>query len=430
MKAVFWTVIVVLILAGAAIFYALSPREIAAVQPPDRGSFTAAEIGRGEDLARLGYCNTCHTVEGGRPYAGGYAIETAFGTIYSTNITPDAETGIGRWSEAAFARAMRQGLDREGRHLYPAFPYNHFTKLSDADIRALYAFFMTRPPVRQEDRENDLPFPLNIRPILAGWKLLFFRPGRFEPDPKASEIVNHGAYLVEGLSHCGACHTPRNLLQAEKPGSFLRGGEAEGWYAPAIAGDTDAPKPWSAAALKTYLTGGFAKDHGVAAGPMQPVAENLARVPAADVQAIAAYLQPGMRQSEGDPKPAAKQGGGAASDLVKEGEALYGGLCAACHEAETPARYAQGMRLDDSTSLRTLDGRNFVNFLIEGVQPPEGAPGPFMPPLAGTLTDHQIVALAAFVRQRYAGLPAWQDLQGTIDAVRKTALRADAEPQR
>ncbi|MCE7030187.1 c-type cytochrome [Jiella avicenniae] len=429
MKILISALVVIVVLAGAALAYALGPSAIATVERPMPESFSGAEVKRGAELARLGYCNTCHTVRGGDPYAGGYAIETSFGTIYSTNITPDEETGIGRWSQEAFSRSLREGLDREGHHLYPAFPYTHFTKLTDQDARALYAFFMTRTPIRRSPRENDLPFPLNWRPVLAGWKLFFFDSGRFEPDGNASDTVNHGAYLVEGLSHCGACHTPRNFLQAEKRDDFLRGGEAEGWTAPAIAGDLPTPKGWTEAGLKSYLTGSFTADHGVAAGPMQPVAENLAAVPAADVEAIAAYVLPKMRSGAGKLAPAAatSEQGGNGND---EGRVLYAGLCASCHEASSPARRAHGMNLADSSALNEATSRNFVNFVLAGVQPPEGRAGSFMPALAGSLTDEQLTVLAAYLRHAKAGLRPWDDLGKTISNVRETMRRADAEPQR
>src|SRR5438105_1050155 len=156
------------------------------ITPPETGSFDAALVKRGAELAAIGNCNVCHTAAGGRVYAGGAALPTPFGTIYSTNITPDADTGIGRWSEAAFGRAMREGVDRRGRHLYPAFPYDHFTRVTDDDVAALYAFTMTREPVSAAPPKNRLIFPANVRPVLGVWKRLFFTPGRFTPDPRQS----------------------------------------------------------------------------------------------------------------------------------------------------------------------------------------------------------------------------------------------------
>jgi mono/diheme cytochrome c family protein len=245
---------------------------------------------RGSELSLIGNCNTCHTNDGGAPYAGGRPIPTSFGTIYSTNITPDPETGIGRWSEESFLRAMHEGIRRDGAHLYPAFPYDHFTKLSADDVRAIYAFLMTRDPVRAETPANDLAFPFNIRALLAGWKLLSFERGEFRPDAAQTAEWNRGAYLAGGLAHCGACHTPRNMLGAEKRGQLFSGGEIEGWHAPALNAASPAPTPWSAEQLMTYLRDGFVERHGVAAGPMQPVANNLSRVSAQEVNAIATYL--------------------------------------------------------------------------------------------------------------------------------------------
>ena len=194
---------------------------IAPIDPPARESFSPALVAKGEALAGAGFCAECHTAKGGEIYAGGYAMATPFGVIYSTNITPDPETGIGTWSEAAFARAMHEGVARDGSHLFPAFPYDHFTKVSDDDVEALYAYFMTRPPVRATAPANTIPFPFNIRCLQEGWKILFFRARRFEPVAGKSEAWNRGAYLALGLSHCGACHTPRNLLGAEKAGRRL-----------------------------------------------------------------------------------------------------------------------------------------------------------------------------------------------------------------
>src|SRR5713101_1504990 len=166
---------------------------IAPIEPPSRANFPAESIAKGEILAAAAHCAACHTRQGGQPFAGGYALRTQFGTIYSTNITPDPETGIGRWSLEAFARAMHEGVSRDGSHLFPAFPYDHYTKLSDDDVKALYAYFMTRAPVRAPARTNELAFPLNIRYLQEGWKLLFFRSGRFEPDDGKTAEWNRGA---------------------------------------------------------------------------------------------------------------------------------------------------------------------------------------------------------------------------------------------
>jgi mono/diheme cytochrome c family protein len=210
-------VVVALLVGGGVAGFAVAWRPaISAIEPPAPPSFDTALVRRGRDLAALGNCNDCHTVRGGKTFAGGLAVPTPFGTIYSSNITPDADTGIGRWPEMAFRRAMRSGVDRDGAHLYPTFPYDHFTNVTDEDDRALYAYLMTRPAVHAPTRANKLAFPLDQRFVVAGWKLLFLRRGTYQPDGTKSAEWNRGAYLVEGLAHCGACHTPRNALGAER----------------------------------------------------------------------------------------------------------------------------------------------------------------------------------------------------------------------
>src|SRR3954453_10117792 len=213
-------------IAGAVAAFAMVWRPaIAAIEPPAPQSFDPALVKRGRALAATGNCADCHTTRGGKDFAGGLPVPTPFGTIYSSNITPDPETGIGRWSEAAFRRAMQSGVDREGRHLYPTFPYDHFTNVSDDDNRALYAFLMTRRPVRATPPEDQLSFPLNQRAVIAGWKLLFLRHDTYRPDSTKSAACNRGAYLVEGLAHCGAGHPPRNVLGAERSRAAFAGGD-------------------------------------------------------------------------------------------------------------------------------------------------------------------------------------------------------------
>ncbi|MFL6790230.1 MAG: cytochrome c, partial [Bradyrhizobium sp.] len=232
---------VVLIVGAAAAFAIVWRPTIAAIEPPAPRTFDAALVKHGRDLAAIGNCNDCHTIRGGKNFAGGLPVPTPFGTIYSSNITPDRESGIGQWSEAAFRRAMRDGVNREGRHLYPTFPYDHFTNVSDEDDRALYAFLMTRQPVRAGARENQLSFPFNQRPLIAGWKLLFLRRDGYQADATKSAEWNRGAYLVAGLAHCGACHTPRNALGAERVTAQFSGGDVDNWLAYALNDRSHAP---------------------------------------------------------------------------------------------------------------------------------------------------------------------------------------------
>ncbi|TKT69085.1 cytochrome c, partial [Aquamicrobium sp. LC103] len=255
--------LVAVIVGGAGfLVYAWKP-SIDPIEPPDRASFDQALIEEGSRLAAVGNCTACHTRPGGRSFAGGLAIPTPFGTIHSSNITPDPATGIGDWSEEAFNRSMREGVSRDGSHLYPAFPFDHFTLVSDEDNRALYAFLMTRQPVEEVPPANDLPFPLNQRLVLAGWKMLFLREGPYANVAGQSEEWNRGAYLADGLGHCGACHTPRNALGAVRAGEHFAGGEAEGWAAYALDANSPAPVPWTVDSLYAYMRQGWHPDHGV-----------------------------------------------------------------------------------------------------------------------------------------------------------------------
>src|SRR5579875_1119449 len=205
--------VVVLAIAFGA-FYAWQWREELPATTISVSSFDPGIVAKGAQLAAIGSCAVCHTSSRGKPYAGGFPVQTPCGVVYATNITPDRDTGIGTWSEEAFRRAMREGVGRKGTHFYPAFPYDHFTKVTDGDISALYAFLMTREPVHQPNRPPQLTFPLNWRIFAAAWQLLFLNTGAYQNDPKQSAEWNRGAYLVEGLGHCGACHTPRNRLGA------------------------------------------------------------------------------------------------------------------------------------------------------------------------------------------------------------------------
>ncbi len=191
---------------------------------------------RGRYLVEAGDCQACHTKAGGQPFAGGRAIQTPFGVIYSPNITPDHDTGIGAWSDDQFYRAMHQGIAANGDHLYPAFPYPWYTKVTREDALAIRAYLSTLDPVKAERRSNDLDWPLNHREVMAGWNELFFKEGQFSADPKKSPEWNRGAYLVEGLGHCGACHTPTNIFGAAKTSERLQGGTLQDWYAPDLAG--------------------------------------------------------------------------------------------------------------------------------------------------------------------------------------------------
>jgi mono/diheme cytochrome c family protein len=418
----------ILIAGGAAAFAVAWRPAIAAIDPPAPQSFDAALLKRGRDLASLGNCNDCHTVRGGKAFAGGLPVPTPFGTIYSSNITPDAETGIGRWSEAAFRRAMRSGVNRDGQHLYPTFPYDHFTNVTDEDDQALYAYLMTREAVHAPARENQLSFPLDQRFVVAGWKLLFLRRGTYQPDPAKSAEWNRGAYLVEGLAHCGACHTPRNALGAERASASFAGGDVDNWHAYAINAQSPAPVPWDVDALTAYLRDGWHPDHGVARGPMAEVVSNLSSVPNSDIHAIATY----MAGVFGQPTPNQKNQGEAAlaqakspapvtlpSDVNAAGALIYTAACATCHETGRSLPYG-GVNLALSTALSSPDPRNAVNIILSGVRPVEGERSPIMPGFADSMNDDQISALLRFLRARFSNQPPWSGVEKTVADSRQT----------
>jgi mono/diheme cytochrome c family protein len=363
------------------------------IAPPPPSAFAPAEIARGAALAKLGGCESCHTVSNLAAFAGGVAIATPFGTIHGANITPDAETGIGRWSQGAFDRAMHEGVSRDGHHLYPAFPYDHFTRIADSDLRALYAFLMTRPPVHATPPPNSLIPPLGFRPFIAGWKLLYFRPGRFAPDPAHDAIWNRGRYLAESLGHCGACHTPHGGLGAEKSGRPFAGGWAEGWYAPPLGRSAPAVRAWSADRLFEYLRTGLSPSHAAAAGPMGSVVQNLAAAPPEDVRAIAVYFA-GLTGARRD-LPLADRAAQAARAFPL-GAALFARACAACHEPGGGSM-AQGQpALSLGTALHEDNPRDTVQVILQGIDPPAGAPGPAMPGFADALSDAQVTRIATY----------------------------------
>ncbi len=406
--------------AAAAAFAVVWRPAIGAIEPPAAKSFEPALVKRGRDLAAIGNCNDCHTVRGGKSFAGGLPVGTPFGTIYSSNITPDPDTGIGRWSEAAFQRAMRSGVDRTGHHLYPTFPYDHFTNVTDDDDRALYAFLMTRPPVHAPSRPNNLAFPFNHRSVVAGWKLLFLHPGAYKPDPAQSAEWNRGAYLVEGLAHCGACHTPRNALGAERTTDSFSGGDVENWQAYAINANSPAPLPWDTQALYRYLRQGFDPDHGVARGPMAEVVSNLSSVPESDVHAIAVYMSSvfgaptaeRLRQADQTrAQIAASQARPAQGN--NSGQSIYASACAPCHESGRPLPYG-GLNLALSTALSAGDPRNAANIILSGIRPVAGERSPIMPGFADAMTDDQIAAVLKYLRGRAGNRPAWSNVEQTV----------------
>ncbi|MCW5734722.1 MAG: c-type cytochrome [Enhydrobacter sp.] len=395
--------------------------EIEPTMPPSPSSFARKLVIEGEQLAKLGNCAGCHTAEPGRPLAGGRSLATPFGTIFAANITPDAETGIGTWSRAAFDRAMRRGIARNGKHLYPAFPYDHFTHASDGDVEALYAWLMTRPAIASRAPETRLDGVVAFRPLIAGWNLLFLGEGPLEPDPARSSDWNRGRALAEGLAHCGGCHTPRNRFGAEDRSRAYDGAMVEGWYAPPLNARSPAVRRWTADRLHLYLRTGLSPTHAAAAGPMGDVTRALAQARDEDVRAIAVYFASLMSQA-----PAARQDQHDAMDrqLVAqqahpEAAVLFAGACAVCHEPGAPMMQQGRPPLAWGTPLQVDNAHDTVRIIMEGLASPAGPAGPAMPAFADILDDGQVGALAAYLRARFTDKPPWSDIGAAVAHARR-----------
>ena len=401
---------------------------IAPIARPDASVYSVETIARGRQLAALGDCAVCHSVPNGAINAGGRAIETPFGTIYATNITPDIETGIGAWSYPAFERAMREGIHRDGRHLYPAFPYPHFARATDADLQALYAWLIAQAPVRAEAPKNALAFPFNWRPLLAGWNALFHQPVVFEADASKSAIWNRGAYLVEGLGHCGACHSPRNALGAEKAKTYLAGGFAEGWEAPPLTSLSQAPIPWSEDELFAYLRSGESRFHGVAAGPMAPVVKELAALPDRDIRAMAVYL--GSFNETGIGKPAQQalatqlESMTAPRAVSTIGARLYDGACAVCHKVGGAPLFGSRPSLALNSNLHSAVPDNLIQVILHGIASPVSSDLGYMPGFKDSMTDGQVAELVSYLRQQFApGKPPWTGVSAAVSQARQVVSR-------
>ncbi|HEX4334010.1 MAG TPA: cytochrome c [Usitatibacter sp.] len=369
--------------------------------------FSTAQIERGANLAAIGNCVTCHTAHGGKPYAGGYPVQTPFGAVHGTNITPDRETGIGSWSLADFTRALREGMSPEGHHYYPAFPYAYFTHLDDDDIAALYAFVMTREPVRAAVPANSVLVP---RFAVAIWNARYLHRGALASDASRDAGWNRGHYLAESLAHCSECHTPRDKLGGEKRNEYLAGGEAGGWEAPALNQNSSSPQPWTSSAMGQYLRTGLVDEHAISAGPMRGVVENLSHAKPADVDALARYIV-SMERKGPDMANAAPPAASA------HGEELYAGACGECHDR---GRAAEGgaLQLGKAIAVALPTPKNLIHIVQDGITPREDSAQPWMPAFRGSFTDEDLADLLAYTRT-LGRKPAWNDVQGQVRAARR-----------
>lgn len=364
----------------------------------------------GQYLANAGNCISCHTSENGKPFAGGLAFETEFGTIYSTNITSDPEFGIGQWSLDEFEAAVRHGERPNGENLYPVFPYTSYTMISDQDVAAIYAFLKTIEPVKYTHPENDLSFPYNQRWAVGLWKSLYFDEERFEPQPEQSQQWNRGAYLVEGLGHCGMCHSPRNFMGATDPDLAMTGGtymtRVEGklstWSAPNLTSADNGLAMWPQEDITDYLKLGFSHRASVF-GPMNKVVLNSTRhMSVEDVTAMAVYLKSLPADSQ-DTSPPAED------DTIRAGSIQYDIHCGTCHLPTGQGSPTTGPTLIGSPVVLDTDPASLINITLFGAQTPKTPPSDewrlrrwkHMNAFAAKLNDKQVADLLSFIRSKW-----------------------------
>ena len=358
-------------------------------------------VQRGEYLARAGNCVSCHTQRGGVPYAGGRPLATPFGTVFAGNLTPDAETGLGRWSAEAFWRALHEGRSRDGHLLYPAFPYNYYTQVTRADSDALFDYLRSLPPVRLPNRAHQLDWPYNTQAALAVWRALYFRAEPHADDPVQTAQWNRGAYLVRGLGHCGACHSARNALGATSDLMDLSGGliPMQNWYAPSLSSPTEASVAgWSLQDIARLLQAGNSP-RGSVLGPMAEVVLNSTQYLArADIDAMAVFLKSlPAAPTDTDPRevPVASRA------LMQRGEKLYRDHCVQCHGAAGEGVKGAYPPLARNRAVTMPVTANLVQVVLYGGYAPatQGNPRPFgMPPFALALGDADVAALLTYVR--------------------------------
>ena len=364
---------------------------------PRLGLPAQADLGapksRGEYLARAADCQSCHTKPGGKPYAGGEELKTPVGSIFGANITPDPDTGIGKWSEADFDHALRSGVDDGGKPLYPAMPYANYTKLSDADLHALWTFIHGIPAVKNTPPENTFRFPFNLRSGVLAWQSLYFKPGRFQPAKDKDAVWNRGAYLVDALGHCDQCHTPRNLAQAPEAKRELPGAQIEGWYAPDISHDPLSElKHYDVDGLVHYLKTGQTLHNTKAVGPMQEVVHNsLQYLSDEDLRAMAVYL----KQQRDGPLPVTVASATISPQEFAAGKELYENQCSSCHQSDGKGTKGSVPALAGNTVVTAPEPYNIIMAMLQGFAPQGtwGAMGSF-----ASLSNEQIADIANYVR--------------------------------
>ncbi len=400
------------ILAAVALG-ALASGAVSQAPAPAPPATNAALVEQGRYLAILGDCASCHTRPGGQPYAGGLPLTTPFGAIYSANITPDKDTGIGSWSEADFYRAMHEGRDDQNHHLYPAMPYPYYTRVPRAEVDAIRAYLLSVKPVGYTPPANTLPFPLNIRWGLTFWNWLYLKEGDFRPAARRSAQWNRGAYIVQGPGHCGACHTPKTLAMGDKGDDALRGGVIDNWFAPDLSGERRGGLgSWSAADIVEFLkTGRNARSS--ASGSMSLVVQvSTAKMTDADLSAVAVYLKS---------LPAAKAANPASprTAVMTAGRAIYIDECSACHTMNGVGATRFFPPLAGNANVQSSDPTTLDHFILTGTQTAATEARPTalsMPAFAWKLTNAQVAAVATYIRNSWgnAASPVSADTVGKL----------------
>ena len=407
-----------LLVAAAALVWALNLRDEADVKEVALSPANSELIARGAYLARAGNCMACHTTRGGEPYAGGRAIETPFGAVYTSNLTPDEQSGIGSWSAAHFWRAMHNGRSKDGRLLYPAFPYTSYTEVTRDDSDALFSYLRSLPAVFNPNHPHALQFPFDSQAALAVWRALYFKPGVYQPDAGRNAEWNRGAYLVQGLGHCSACHAARNALGATTAGPDLAGGliPVQNWYAPSLASPHEAGvADWDKQDIISLLKNGVSKNASVA-GPMAGVVLGSTQfLTPDDLAAMAQYLKQ-LPPSTTAPSPVAKQAGSAA------GAKLYEQHCAGCHGLQGDGVPNAYPALAGNRAVTMPQTANLVQIVLHGGYAPatQGNPRPFgMPPFVLVLSDIEIAALLTHLRR------SWGNQASGVSALDVHRIRAN-----
>jgi mono/diheme cytochrome c family protein len=382
-------------------------------------------VERGEYLARAGDCIACHTAPEGHIFAGGRAMPTPFGTLYSSNITPDRETGIGKWTADDFYMTMHRGRFPDGGLIYPAMPFASYTKVTRADSDAIFAYLKSIPPVNQQNRPHDLRFPYDNRQLILGWRTLYFNEGEFKPDPTKSAEWNRGAYLVEGLGHCGMCHSPINALGGTSQADAFKGGliPMQNWYAPSLTSNREAGLgDWSIKDITDLLQTGVSA-RGVVYGPMAEVVHNsLQYLNDEDTRAMAVYLKSiSEPSSTPPPAPTSALPTTESSLLISLGKSVYDARCASCHGAQGEGKPPHWPPLANNQSIEMQSAVNPIRMVLNGGYPPgtQGNPMPYgMPPFAGLLSDNEVAAVVSYIRT------AWGNRGTPVSAREANELRS------